>query len=293
MRLARLGALAAVLFASANASAQNVKETCADASERGQKLVDAHELLEARNAFIACAQASCPEAVRRDCQTQLDDVKKNVPSLIVRVKGADGSDVAQGAVSLDGVSIGVLDGQDLELDPGPHAIRIDLPDGHRFERRVIVAPGERSRDVIFDARAPQSQAVALAPHEKIATRWTTVRTIGFITTLVGATGIVLGAVTQGLAIVDQNNAIALRGSSCDLAATPPTGDVNCDAAISYHQQALSAQTFAIGALLGGGVALVTGIVLFIAGGSEPVRTALRVTPAVGPGYAGLSLGASF
>lgn len=299
MRIAGWGAAAVLLLAAPGALAQNAKESCADASERGQKLVDARKLLEARNAFIYCAQESCPAAVRRDCQTQLDDVKKNIPSVVVRVKEKDGSDVAQGEVSLDGVKIGVLDGQDVELDPGTHAIGIALPDGRTFNRTIIIAPGEHGRAVTFDAGGVASAPPVVEPERPVARGgWSVVRTIGFIGMVVGGLAIVGGAVTQIIALVEQNNANTLlarasQGGTCDFGETAPTGDPTCDSALEDHASALAAQSLAIGLLVGGAVVTVAGVVMFVVGGNKPAPSALHVTPTVGPHFAGLSLSGSF
>ncbi|HEY1958841.1 MAG TPA: hypothetical protein VGH28_24680 [Polyangiaceae bacterium] len=47
MRISASTVVAAVALAAPHALAQNAKESCADASERGQRLVDGRKLLEA------------------------------------------------------------------------------------------------------------------------------------------------------------------------------------------------------------------------------------------------------
>jgi hypothetical protein len=288
---------AALVLATSAAHAQDVKDNCADASERGQKLVDARRLLEARNAFISCAQESCPAAVRSDCQAQLDAVKKNIPTIVVRAKDKSGSDVAQGAISLDGTKVGVLDGQDIQLDPGTHDVQIDLPDGRSFHRQVILAAGERSRQIVFDERAPA--ATAPVAEKAPAKRWTVVRSIGFVSTIVGGVAVTGGLITELVAVSAENNATTLRSRSANcptLSPQPPDGpynyDASCQDAISYHSQALTDQTLAFALLIGGGVALVGGIVLFVVGGNKPASS-VALTPLVGPGFGGVGLGGTF
>jgi hypothetical protein len=303
MRRAGVFVVAALALATSAAHAQNVKETCVDSSERGQKLVDDRKLLLARNAFLSCAQDSCPGPVRRDCQAQLDDLKKNIPTVVIRAKLKDGSD-ATGWVFLDGTKIGTLDGQRLELDPGTHRIHVETQDGRVYDRQVIVAAGERDRAVLFDANAaPPTQA---PPPSDVAvkTHWSTVKTIGFAGIWIGSAAIVGGVVSQLLAFVFQSNATTQQGKDpgCVTLSPPPPpaadpndGLATCNSAVSYHQQAVTAQGVAIGLGLGGLATLVTGIVMYAVGGNVPDDKTARVqlTPLVSPTFAGLGLGGSF
>ncbi len=306
MRLAGIVVALAIGLCARESSAQNVKQTCADASERGQKLVDDRKLLQARNAFLSCAQESCPGPVRRDCQSQVDELKKTIPSMIIRVKEKDGSDAAQGSVSLDGTKIGVLDGQLLEADPGTHKVHVELPDGRVYDRQVILAAGEHGREVTFDASASATAPAAPVVVEKpvVGTQWSTVKTLGLVTIIVGGSAIVIGVATQLLAFVFQGDATTQQNkdpSGCVTlsppappAANPNDGSTICNSAVSYHQQALAMQTVTIGLFVGGGAALIGGIVMFAVGGNRPARAArLRVTPLVSPTFAGLGLGGSF
>ena len=296
----------ALLLVASAAAAQNAKETCPEASERAQRLVDQGRLLEARAAFLSCAQESCPAFVKRDCQKQLEDLKANLPSIIVHVKDKSGSDVAHGAVSLDGTKIGELDGRVLELDPGTHKLRVELPDGRVFDRQIILAAGEHNRAVTFGEPEPPPPVVQVKVENERSGGWTPVRTIGFVGILAGSVSLVAGVVAQSLAIIDQSNASTLQnqansdssGSCITLSPGNPSpndpASSKCNNAVSYHQQALTSQTLAI--VLGGVglVALVGGIVMFAVGGNKPATsTSWKITPIVGPKLAGVSLGVAF
>jgi len=296
-------AAALVLTLASSAHAQDVKGNCADASERGQKLVDARQLLEARNAFLACAQETCPAAVRRDCQAQIDDIKKNIPSIVVRVKNADGSDVAQGTVALDGVAVGTLDGALLEANPGAHAVRVTLPDGRTLDQQVVLAPGDRSRNVVFGPKSPEAPQTPKPAEGGTKMQWTPLRSIGFVTIWVGAAGLTAGIVSYVLSSVSQSNAVSEQnlangsGNACfslDADAYsgygPPEGA--CANAVQYHSDALTEQTVALVSLVAGAAVLAGGLIMFFVGGSRPA-TAFNVVPLVGPRFGGIGFGMSF
>jgi len=291
----RFGAGAIVFCVASAAAAQNTKETCPQASERAQRLLDDRRMLEARNAFIACAQESCPAAVKRDCEKQLEELKKNVPSIVIRVKDKSGSDVAHGAVSLDGTKIGELDGRDLEVDPGTHKLHVELPDGRAFDRQVIIAAGEHARAVTFDMNAPASLGDGVpdvqfdhSKHETASSGggWSAVRTVGFVGIVAGSIGLVVGGIFLGVQISNETTAGTSDLSQCPVKPDP----VKCTNAVNA---ARADQTISLAAFIAGTVVLATGVVLFIVGKNKPAATAWHVAPMVGPKLGGLSLGVSF
>lgn len=291
----RVALALATMCVTPTAFAQNTND-CIDASERGQKLIDDRRLLSARNAFLSCAADSCPAPVRRDCQSHLEELKKSIPSVVVRVKDKDGSDIARGAVSLDGAKVGVLDGQTVALDPGTHAIHVELPNGRVFDRQVILAAGDGATSVTFDTVATATQTTMASEAPK--THWSTVKTVGFIGIWVGAASIVTGLLTQVIALTQQSNATTLqaRSSFCPtLDANAFTAqDTDCANAQSYHSQALGMQTTTFVLWGAGAAVLAAGIIMFVAGGNVANKTAsVHVTPLVGPSLAGIGLSGSF
>ena len=295
-------AAAAFLFA-LSARAED-KAACIAASEQGQKLVDDRRLLDARKKFLECAEESCPPAVRSDCASQVEQLKKTIPTLVFRVKG-DTGDLTKADVFLDGVQISsTLDGQLVAVDPGAHKVRVVVGEGKPLEQELVVAPGEQNRTVVFDVSTKPAAATSPPPAEapKPETHWSTVRTVGFVSMIVGGTAMLTGVVAELLALVFQSNAATLQsrangagGYSCTFGMPTPTGSSDCDSAISYHEQAVATQNVAIGTFIGGGVALIGGIVMYIAGGNvqSTPKAAVHLVPMLGPGVAGLGLGGTF
>jgi hypothetical protein len=273
---------------------QDAKDHCADASERGQKLVDDRKLLSARNAFLLCAQESCPGPVRRDCQAQLDALKQRGPSVIVRAKDKGGADIATGTVALDGVPVGSLDGHVLEVDPGAHQLHVELVDGRKLDQAVVLASGDQNRSVSFDFGGPRSALPPTVVVHETKTGWAPVRTAGFITIWVGAAGFTAGLLLQLLALAEHSNAISEQKSSSfcpSLSTLPSSPDTSCQNALNYESQANGDQTAALAVGIGGLVVLATGVVFFAAGGNKVPSVAVR--PLISPTFAGLGLQGAF
>ncbi|MEZ4440998.1 MAG: hypothetical protein R3B72_18010 [Polyangiaceae bacterium] len=129
-------------------------QACVDDHTAGQLSRRDGELLKARDEFARCATDRCPALVVQDCVALLEAVERELPSLIVAVRQADGRDVPDARVAIDGAPRPELRvGQAFVLDPGPHAIRID--EGERHARLdVVVALGEKNRRVIIELSAP-------------------------------------------------------------------------------------------------------------------------------------------
>lgn len=123
-------------------------DACADAAEEGQALRDQARLIEAQARFLRCAQSACPKPVRDDCASFLDEVKKRVPSIVLRAEDDAGADVSDVVVKEGGVIIASsLDGTARDVNPGPHTYRFESPRFPARELKVVVAEGEQRRIV--------------------------------------------------------------------------------------------------------------------------------------------------
>lgn len=133
-------------FADEEDTATKEKEACVDASERGQEARDARRLIEARALFTACAKETCPVPVRQDCGQWLGDVDKRLPSVVISARDAEGHDVVDVRVLVDGRLFQPrLDGRSVPLDPGEHVFRYEPASGAPIEERVLVREGEPTR----------------------------------------------------------------------------------------------------------------------------------------------------
>jgi hypothetical protein len=137
------------------------KIACVSASAQGQKLRRAARLIDARKAFVACAQEQCPAIVKRDCTEWLDAVDASLPSLVLGAQTADGHDAVGANLAIDGVPVSV-NGAAVPIDPGLHRCRAEAS-GLVVEQTVMVREGEKNRSVILRFGGASGDAPSTPP----------------------------------------------------------------------------------------------------------------------------------
>ncbi|MDX2052392.1 MAG: hypothetical protein SFV15_08385 [Polyangiaceae bacterium] len=144
-----VGAIAAVSVLSPDAQAQSI-DACVSSNADGQVLQNQGQLLAAVEKFQSCAVQACPEEIRRDCGTAMLAARAIVPSVVIAVRRGD-EDVMDALVLIDNSRNPVrLDGRPIELDPGPHVIRVHHGDKDAIERQLVLRQGERNRLVSIE-----------------------------------------------------------------------------------------------------------------------------------------------
>jgi hypothetical protein len=300
--LSLLGALAL----SAGAHADD-KEACIAASDGADRLDDARKLIELRERLRFCSREACPKAVRDECEHRLEALQSRIPTIVVRATDPQGADVVDAKVYVDGVQVAAtIDGKAIELDPGPHTIRVRSFDGGR-EQKVVAAEGDHLRpitlplEVYGDAPPPTT---AKEPDVKYTPGHPVQRWIGLGLIVVGV-GATIGSVAfavSALGLRDQFNMEGTGIPNCNSPADGPPygrladGSNNCHAVDrDGNTKAQSANTQFVFAGVLGFTALVTGVVgtvLFSTSFPHAITRA-RLTPVLAPGYAGLALGGTF
>lgn len=147
--------LAALLLGGRHAQAGDVVAMCADAAESGQELRNGQDLVTARARFLTCAQRDCPSEIRESCMEWLADLDRRLPSFVVSVKDADGRDVTDASIQLDGAVLPpdvVTAAQ--PCNPGPHVIRVEASGFLPREQRILLHEAERLRVVSMTLDAP-------------------------------------------------------------------------------------------------------------------------------------------
>jgi hypothetical protein len=129
----------------ARADARGDKQACADAYEQGQRLRRDRALLESRVRFVTCSRV-CPPALQAECTGWLDEVNRALPTVVLAARLADGSDLVDVHVQLDGRPfVDRLDGKAVELDPGQHTFSFHAAQTEAIEQRIVVREGEKER----------------------------------------------------------------------------------------------------------------------------------------------------
>lgn len=213
-----------VALASSVARADD-KATCLDAVSRGQRVRDAHRLLEARERFRTCAAAVCPAAVQTDCAAWLAEVEKALPSVVLSAKSGAGADLLDVKVTVDGQPfVSKLDGEAVPIDPGAHAFHFEGADGAAIDQQVIVREGEKGRaiSVVLGASSPapatpQPTGQSTAPPSNgsspsSSSPW---RTAGWILGGAGVAGLAVGGIFGAVALSDKNGAHCDSSGACD------------------------------------------------------------------------------
>jgi hypothetical protein len=213
-------------------------EECEKMSEAMQLEQRAGRLLSSRKTGLQCiADTSCDVAVRRDCERWLKEIEAAQPSVVVRVVQADGKDMGDAVVTMDGKELeDASAGRAVLVDPGKHHFETVHGELH-VDQDVIIAQGEKNRVVILTFAPPPSP-----PAKRIAE---TTRPVPLSVWILGGVGVLgLGAFT-GFAIEGQ-----AKYNRCE-----PT--CSADAAALETRRA-----FAFGALGVGVVSLAIGAVLY-------------------------------
>jgi hypothetical protein len=228
MKSASLAALVvlATLAPPARAEGENVR-VCIAASTNGQALRQQGKLLAAREEMIACARDACPPIVRSHCARWLAEVDAAIPSIVVRAEDAGGTDILGARLSIDGRPA-KLDGQPVRLDPGQHAVTIEVDRGARKEERVLVVEGQASR--LVTVRLPGT-ARATAPAREAPTA--TQRHVPAGAWVLGAAGIVSLGAASYFGVTAQNDLHTLQTTCSPHCTDSATQSGRTDAGLFY------------------------------------------------------------
>jgi hypothetical protein len=150
------------LFLPRTARAEVSRQTCLDSFEQAQRARKDGQFTDAKRKFRVCADAACPAMVRKDCTDALAGLGSKIPSIRVTVHAADGSEVESFDLLVDGESR-PHGSEPVELDPGEHAVKVELDDGSEREQRVTLRPGDQSVPVVIDFRSAAGKTKAPSP----------------------------------------------------------------------------------------------------------------------------------
>jgi hypothetical protein len=144
----RSAVFALLIMASPSIAWATDKLECIKASDEAQAArLDGH-LQQARARLLVCADESCPRLVRSSCADWLNGVDKELPSVVLSLREANGRDAIGGQVTIDGVTTShALEGRAVPLDPGTHTLHVSLPDGRVQDEVVVVRIGEQQRHI--------------------------------------------------------------------------------------------------------------------------------------------------
>ena len=281
------------------------KAECAQAYESSQESRAAGHLQETRQKLSVCARSECPSFVQKDCSRWLQEVERELPSVVVQATGLGNEETGAVSITIDGNSIpNALGGSAVTLDPGRHELVAERP-GHEPLTRVIVAQqGVQNRTITLDFAAalpaPPPAAAADEPRDIPPEPSSSLRPYAYVAWGVGAVGLGAFAMLGTLGRADEQ---ALK-DDCPNATTDPAlvssgvclkADVD-ERKDDYERKFL----FADVGLVTGIVGVAAGTTLFILSASEGGSTAgaphtdhtarwqLDVSPTTGGAYASVA-----
>jgi hypothetical protein len=146
-------------FASTATAADRTSLACIQSAEAGETARSNGDLLQARELFSRCSAQDCPTVLRHDCTTWLDETARQTPSIVIGARDAQGHDVLDARATLDGTrTLDSLSGSAIDLNPGPHVVRVERSGSPPVEIQVVLRAGEKNRAILATFAPPPNTA---------------------------------------------------------------------------------------------------------------------------------------
>jgi hypothetical protein len=162
--------------AAASEPGQPSRAQCLDAHHNAQELKQGGKLLEAQEHLAICSSGSCPGVVITDCGNWLTELEQSTPSMVFELR-LDGKEAAQARVYVDDKPV-VDRTHAVKVNPGRHAVRVELPPFEPHEEDVVLPEGQRMRLISVQFTSKPKEAapapVAAPPPPKQVVRPTPV-----------------------------------------------------------------------------------------------------------------------
>jgi hypothetical protein len=187
-----------LLSITSTALADPIEDSCIAAAVDGQKQRKAGKLKEARETFSAgCSKIECPKEISERCTGWLGELESAIPSVVVSVQDANGLDVLDAEVRIDGAVHDLRSGKAVEIDPGVHTIDAARGDS-AAKMDVVVREGERTRMIRIALPPPHVDKPPVEPEPpppKTGWQWAAITSGGVA---VVATGFFIGLAAVGV-----------------------------------------------------------------------------------------------
>jgi hypothetical protein len=240
---------------------------CVQSFTEGQKRRAKDKLLSARAEFRECSQGACPELTRKPCEEWLKELQVLVPTVSISATMADGTEISKVRATLDdSLGLGDVDATPIEIDPGPHRVKVEVLGFEAQERAFEIAAGTHELPLRFRFGSPG--ATDQAGEEGTSTA----AAIGWTGVAFAAAGLVVGAVTGGLAM---SNKAQLED---DCAARNCTQEDIDSGAIPATVSTVSFIVAGVGALVG-----IIGLAVDLSADEPAGGDASAATMRIGPG----------
>jgi hypothetical protein len=238
----------------------------------GKLLEAADRYVEVGRLVVTGGDAAVQRAAQADAQLELEQLQHRIPSVVIRVEGAEG---ATTKLTIDGVEVSSkLLGESTPINPGKHRI-----EGEAQGRQALVVIDVEERQeqeavlrfvgpAVVEGPSPGAEP-APSPSPSEASAASTRRTLGWVALGGGAAGLIVGGVTGVMAIS--------KRSALD--ENPSCADGDCSQSLGPEVDAYNTlRSVSTVGFIAGGVLGATGVVLILTAPRSRSRTALQVSP---------------
>jgi hypothetical protein len=179
------------------------KASCAQAYESAQESRASGQLQETRQRLSFCARTECPSFVQKDCARWLDEVDRELPSVVLSAVGLDREAAARVTVKLDGRLIsGALSGGPVSLDPGRHELVVERPGQSTITRNIMAQQGVQNRSIVIQFDDAGGTSGGSLERDQAPNAWAPLRPYSYIGWGVGAVGFGMFAILGTLGRAD-------------------------------------------------------------------------------------------
>lgn len=225
-------------------------------------------LVESANRYLETASLQIPEGdyeiqkqAQVDAKKELDALRPIIPALMIEIKGAQPAEVN---VTVDGVPLaGSLLGEPRLVNPGLHKVE-GTHGSVKKEANVMIGEGQKAPAVLDFGPSPAAGSGAAAEEEGSSTQ----STLGVVALAAGGAGIVVGAITGGMALSKKNTIDSSPACENDRCSDKSLVD-------SYN----TLRTVSTVGFIVGGVLAAAGVTLLLtSGSSEKPQAGLLIGP---------------
>ena len=183
------------------------KASCAEAYEKSQETRASGHLQEARAGLAFCAQTECPAFVQKDCARWLEEVERELPSVVISVAGLDPEATRQATLKIDGLAqADALAGKPITLNPGKHELTLESPGEPALVRQIVALQGVQNRAVeIRVGAAALEPRTEPTPADKPGAAASPLRSYAYVAWGVGAVGLGVFGVFGTLGRADEDS----------------------------------------------------------------------------------------
>jgi hypothetical protein len=179
------------------------KASCAQAYESAQESRASGQLQETRQRLSFCARTECPSFVQKDCARWLDEVDRELPSVVLSAVGLDREAAAQVTIKVDGKLIsGALSGGPVSLDPGRHELVLERPGHSPITRTIMAQQGVQNRSIVVQFDDAGEAGGGGVERDAAPNAWAPLRPYSYVAWGVGAVGLGMFAVLGTLGRAD-------------------------------------------------------------------------------------------